>query len=546
MSAPQCHRLPVFLAMCLVLSIAGACTLAEIPIDRAAGGPNVPADTLVRMSPPTADAARAMPHRVWPPGPLQVTVADAVLMSLENNRALVVQRLNPAITQTLEDQARAVFDPTIAADLSAGRVKGERQARSGSQTEGYTTDTAEGVISLAQFFPTGTTMALEAGTRMSDSSLYDDPFYASRLGMTVTQALLRGFGTDVNLVRLRQARLDTRMSEFELRGFTEALVAEVERTCWDYALARRQIEIVEESLKIARQQRDDTQELVAVGRLAEAELPAVQAEVAAQEQALIEAQANKEVIRLQLLRLLNPSGPDIWQREVEVIHQPTLPDITLEDVAQYVAVSQRMRPVLNQARLELQRGDLELVKTRNGLLPLLDLFITLGKSGYADAFGDSIERIDEDSYDALAGLRFQYPFFNRDAQAAHRRAQLSRTQAQDALDNLSQLVEVDVRTAYIDVNRTKQQIAASSVTRKFNEEKLRTETEKLRVGKSTSFLVAQAQRDLLVSRIAEVEALANYLKALIDLYLQDGSLLARRGIEAPGRQPVEISQTAYP
>ncbi len=113
----------------------------------------------------------------------------------------------------------------------------------------------------------------------------------------------------------------------------------------------------------------------------------------------------------------------------------------------------------------------------------------------------------------------------------------SREQAQKALDNLSQLVEVDVRTAYIEVNRTKQQIAASSVTRRFDEEKLRTETEKLRVGKSTSFLVAQAQRDLLISRIAEVRALANYLKALIDLYRQDGSLLERRGISAPGREP---------
>jgi outer membrane protein TolC len=119
---------------------------------------------------------------------------------------------------------------------------------------------------------------------------------------------------------------------------------------------------------------------------------------------------------------------------------------------------------------------------------------------------------------------------------------LTREQAQKALKNLSQLVEVDVRTAYIEVNRTKQQIAASSVTRMFDEEKLRTETEKLRVGKSTSFLVAQAQRDLLVSRIAEVRALANYLKALIDLYRQDGSLLERRGISAPGREPVKLSK----
>jgi outer membrane protein TolC len=55
-------------------------------------------------------------------------------------------------------------------------------------------------------------------------------------------------------------------------------------------------------------------------------------------------------------------------------------------------------------------------------------------------------------------------------------------------------------------------------------------------------MVAQAQRDLLVSRIAEVRALANYLKALIDLYRQDGSLLERRGISAPGRKPVPLSK----
>jgi outer membrane protein len=277
-----------------------------------------------------------------------------------------------------------------------------------------------------------------------------------------------------------------------------------------------------------------------VGRLARAELAAVQAEVAAQEQALIEARAAQETIHLQLLRLLNPPGPGLWQRSIELVHQPTLPEITLEAVEQYVAVAQGMRPVLNEARLQLMRGDLEIVKTGNGLLPLMELFVTLGKSGYADSFGRSVDRIDEDSYDALGGVRLAYPFFNRDARAQHRRAQLSRDQAQKALDNLDQLVEVDVRAAYIEVDRTKQQISATSVTRRFDEEKLRTETEKLRVGKSTSFLVAQAQRDLLVSRISEVQALANDLKALIDLYRQDGSLLERRGISAPGREPVAL------
>jgi outer membrane protein len=537
-----CHRLLQFLAVCGLLLALASCTLVEKRIDRTADGPNVPADTTVNMDQESREQPQDIAAATAPPGPLKITITEAILLCLENNRSLVVQRLNPAIQQTAEERERAVFDPAINAEVSADRVKGERLARSGSQTEDFKNTTADGIISLEQYFPTGTTVALEASSQMDDSSLYDSRFYESRLGMTLTQALLRGFGTEVNLARLRQARLDTRMSEYELRGFTESLVAEVESTYWDYALARRQIEIVEESLKVARQQLNETRELIDVGRLARAELPAVQAEVAAQEQALIEARANKESIRLQMLRLLNPEGPGIWQRELDLIHQPTLPEIKLEDVELYVAVSKRMRPILNEARLEILRGDLELVKTQNGLLPLMDLFITLGKSGYANSFGESVSNIKKDNYDALAGIQFNYPVFNRDAKALYRRAQLTAEQTQKSLENLSQLVEVDVRTAYIEVNRTKQQIAASSATRMFNEEKLRTETEKLHVGKSTSFLVAQAQRDLLVSRIAEVQALANYLKALIDLYRQDGSLLERRGISAPGREPVKLSR----
>ncbi len=531
------------LVWCGLLTALASCTLVEHGIDRAAGGPNAPADTDVYLRPEAIEKARETPPETPVSGPLKITVREAILLTLENNRALVVERVNPAIRKTFEDEERSVFDPVIDADIAAGRLKEERLARTGAATESLTTDNVEGTISLEQYFPTGTTLALEGGTRATDSSLYESSFYSTRLGMSVTQALLRGFGTDVNLADLRQARLETRMSEFELRGFTETLVAQVERTYWEYALARRQIEIFQESLRIARQQLNDTRQMIDIGRLAKAELAAAQAEVASQEQGLINARSNLETIRLQLLRLLNPPGSGIWDRQIDLIHQPTLPDIKLEDAELHVRLAMRMRPVLNQARLEVMSDNLQLVKTKNGLLPVMDLFITLGKSGYADSFGNSISSLDGDSYDALAGVRFQYPIFNREAKSLHQRALLGRNQAEDALENLSQLVEVDVRTAYIEVNRTKQQITASSATRKFNEEKLRTENEKFRVGKSTNFLVAQAQRDLLVSRIAEVEAVANYLISLINLYQSEGTLLERHGISAPGSKPVRLSKT---
>jgi outer membrane protein TolC len=53
------------------------------------------------------------------------------------------------------------------------------------------------------------------------------------------------------------------------------------------------------------------------------------------------------------------------------------------------------------------------------------------------------------------------------------------------------------------------------------------------VGASTTLLVAQAQRDLLISSIAEVRSIINYRIALVRLYLAEGSLLERRGVRLP-------------
>lgn len=464
---------------------------------------------------------------------IQVTVKDAILMALENNQSLRVERLNPLIQRTFEDQEQALFDPLLNAQVTAAK-EGFERAASPSRVD---QSTLTGNIAIEKFFPTGTTVTAAGDFDWLDSTLYDDQFTQSRLGLTVTQALLRGAGTGVNLASIQQTRLETESSQYELRGFSENLLSRVELAYWDFALAQRQIKIVAESLQLAEHHQKETIDMIGVGRMAESELVAAQAEIASRRQELIEARSNMEVRRLQLLRLLNPPGANPFKREVMLLSQPDLTNVRLDPEDDHVALALRMRPDLNQARLGVQRDELELVKTKNGLLPRMDFFITLGKSGYAKSFGGSIGDIPGEGYDMLAGVSFEYPFKNRKAATQHRRALLNREQAEIALDNLSQLVELDVRTAYIEVDRARQQIAASAETRKLEEEKLRIETEKFRVGRSTNFLVAQAQRDLLLSQVVEVQAVASYLKSLTELFRLEGSLLERRGISAPGRQP---------
>lgn len=472
------------------------------------------------------------------PGPIseaviRVTVQGAILMTLENNRSLAVERLNPPIRKTFEQQEESIFDPLLTAQVAAERQRGERAQTRGGR-DPFDSNLITGEIAVEKFFPAGTSVQVQAGSEYSDTSLNADPFAESRLGVSITQALLRGSGPAVNLASIRQSRLDTQVSLYELRGFSETLLSQVEAAYWDYALAVRQIKIVEESLQVAEQQMKEADEMIQVGRLAESELVAAQVEIAVRRQELIEARSAMEVRRLNFLRLLNPPGDHPFKREVVLLSQPDLQQAALDDIDSHVAVALKMRPDLNQARLSIERDELEIVKTKNGTLPKMDFFITLGKTGYADSFGGSVSDFSGDSYDALAGIRFEYPFKNQSAAARHRRSQLSRDQAQRALENLTQLVELDVRAAYIEVQRARQQISASSETRRLEEEKLRVETEKFRVGRSTNFLVAQAQRDFLLSQLVEVRSVASYLKALTDLFRLEGSLLERRGVSSPG------------
>ena len=415
-------------------------------IGRMSGKSTKPARTVSPAPPAATQPAETT-------GPLEVTVQEAIFLALANNRELAVERLNPSIRQTFEQQQRAVFDPVIGGEISTGRSRSEGASQSGSTMK----KDVSGSVSTGVFLPTGTTVEAGASTDVADSSLYSDSFTSTRVGLTVTQALLRGAGLSANLVRLRQARLDTLASEYELRGFAEMLVAEVETTYWDYALAQRQIQIYTDSLKLAEQQMKETTERILIGKLAETELAAAQAEAALRNENLINARSNLAGIRLRLLRLTNPTAERMWDRGIVLQDQPGVPKGELDGVEKHVLLALRMRPEMNEARLAVKRGDLEIVKTRNGLLPKLDLFVTLGKTGYADSFGRSVRDLDGDGYDVLVGVAGEYPLGNRDARAQHQRAVLTRQQVFRAVENLSQLVEMDVRTAFIEVNRTREQ-----------------------------------------------------------------------------------------
>lgn len=465
-------------------------------------------------------------------GDLVISVEDAVLTALANNRDLRVQRFTPAITATFEDIERGVFDPELYAQadiLEEESVEVSRATGENFPAEREDTNYAAGV---RQRLPTGTDIdfGVTSGRSVSNRSPEQQ---SARVGLTVTQSLLRGFGPAVNLASVRQAYLDTVASRYELRAFAESLLAETETTYWNFTLAERRIAIFENSLQIAERQQQEVDERVEIGVLASTDRASAAAETAQRRQDLIDARAGLEVLRLRLLRLMSPGADGRLDRVVKATSDPATEPAPVDDLEDRVDLAVRSRPELGESRARLDSARLETIVTKNGLLPRLDFFVTLGKTGYADSFSQAFRELDGDTFDAAAGVDLSVPLGNRVARAADRAAVLSRRQAAEAVANLEQLVRLDVRLAAAEAERARQQISASAVTRALREEALRAEEERFRVGTSTSLLVAQAQRDLLESQIAEVEAVVAYRVALIELYRSEGTLLERRGLTVP-------------
>jgi outer membrane protein TolC len=462
-------------------------------------------------------------------GAISLSIEQAILLALRRNQELQVERFTPVVAGSFEQLERGVFDPELFASLTASEETAIETSRSTQERFNVESRNDDAEIGVRQLFPMGTTVGASLAYDRSLSNRTPEQ-QSVRAGLTVTQALLEGFGPAVNLVDVRQAELGARASLFELRGFIEALVANTEIAYWRYVLAREQISIFEQSLDVARRQLNEVEQRIEVGTMPRNAAAAARAEVARREQALLEVRSISEDRRLRLLRLLNASSDEQFRLAIDPISPPQTAVVPLTDLGERLELADSMRPDLNEARLRLEQSSLEVVQTRNGLLPRLDLFITLGTTGYAESFGDAFNNLDGDTYDLTAGLRFSAFLGNRQARALDLAARASRDQADAAVGNLRNLAQLDVRLALNEVDRARQQIEAGAVTVALQKQTLEAEQERFSVGASTSLLVAQAQRDLLVSQLTQVDAIVNYRVALVSLYLSEGTLLQRRGI----------------
>jgi outer membrane protein TolC len=363
-----------------------------------------------------------------------------------------------------------------------------------------------------------------------------NPSFGSNFNAQLTQPLLRGFRIDPTRYQIRVARNNRQISEVQFRQTVVNTVANVRSLYNDLLYAIDNLEAQRQSLALARRLLEENQIRVRVGTMAPLDVVAAESEVASREETVILAEAAVLEAEDAIKRSVFPeSDPVTWASRIVPTDRPTAEPIAVDtDAAVRNALEKRTD--LFAARKNLENADSAVALANNQELPQIDLVASYGTTGIGgtqiereDGFGGAIIRTVPGGYgDALGnvfgrdfptwtfGFNISYPIFNRSADAAEARAELSREQSRATLRRLEMLVTAEVRSAARAVETNLKRVESTRAARVLQERRLDAEEKRFAAGMSTNFFVTQAQRDLSLAQVAELRAIADYRNSLVN------------------------------
>jgi len=115
------------------------------------------------------------------------------------------------------------------------------------------------------------------------------------------------------------------------------------------------------------------------------------------------------------------------------------------------------------------------------------------------------------------GVRIQFPFKNKTAEANLAGVRIQKDQLMASTRAQEQLIEVDVRNSAQAVESARQRVLSAREARTNAEMQLEGEQRLYQVGRSTTFLLFQRENALANARAAELRAETDYNKAIADL-----------------------------
>ncbi len=476
-------------------------------------------------SPPSAKPGEELPK-------VFLSLEEAINLALVNNFDIAIERFNPKINNERITVAEAKFDPTVVANGDASK----NLTPAASQTTGSEEETRDFNAGIQQTLSPGTSYSFTFNNawRQTNSPLaIINPAYRSNGLLTVTQPLLRGFGTAVNKAPIYIARNNRDISVSVLEGRVIQVITDVQNTYWDLVFAIGDLDAKRLSLKLAQDLIRINRAQVEVGTLAPIEVLQAEASAAAREEGVLVAEETLRDTEDNLKRILNLQAGDrkFWDVSIVPLDKPPF-EIRDVSVEESIKIALQKRPELVQARINLKNRNIDVLTNRNQILPALNFQGALGLNGLGASYGDNLNELTSGNfYTWQAGVNFEFPLGNRAAKSNYAIAKLAAEQAEVTIKNLEQQIILDVRQAVRQIRTNIKRVESTRIARELAEKQLDAEQKKFNEGLSTNFNVLQFQSDLATAVSNEVRAITDYNKSLVNLQRAMGTTLEAKNIK---------------
>ena len=278
------------------------------------------------------------------------------------------------------------FDPTINYNFSWDRTVEPLNTLVVAGVPAVTGYSASYSGSYTQLLPSGTSFFVSLnGLRLSSTqqSLLFDPAVATRMSMGFNQPLLSGLGLKSNLRFLLVARNNENVSGAIFQNQLQQTIAQVENAYWDMAQFQENVKVAEQSLATAQRLYDNSKRQAEVGALAPLDVVSAQSAVAASQRDLVVARTNLQIQETQLKNLLS-KRIDSDLESAEIVTTDPLPeprDSDIPSVQDALADAYRNRPDLKTAQMNLQNEQISTQYTANNLLPTGNVFGQYASAG---------------------------------------------------------------------------------------------------------------------------------------------------------------------
>jgi outer membrane protein TolC len=365
-----------------------------------------------------------------------------------------------------------------------------------------------------------------------------DPYTSGSMDLQVTQNLLQGFGSAVNGRNIRVQKNNVKVTDLQFKQQVITTVSAALNLYWDLVAFDEDVRARQQEVRAAEQLLEDNKRQVQVGAMAEIEVTRAEAQLYAGRQDLTISQTNLLQQETVLKNALVRTG--IAQAGLANVHVVPLDKIAAVPPADETRPIQDLinqalagRTEIEQARINIESNQLNLVGIKNSLKPTLQAFAELTNNGLtgqltaigalvagvpylAGGYGNLLAQIARRDFpNYSAGFSLNIPLRNRAAQSDYVTSMLELRQNQLNLQKNTNQVLVDVQNAVIGLQQARARYEAAVKSRELEDQTLTADQKRYSLGAATAFQVIQDQRDLATTQSSEVQALANYTHARI-------------------------------